>query len=186
LGMEQLKVGPDHRHTIASIAESLRRRAEQLEPAFSTRQIIDACFPGTIVTGRHLPRGVDDVVKVDPRAFRTHRAPHVIVYQRELPTSHQRHAIAHALGHIIFDGAEHRGCQHYDAARELRCDRFADELLVPLVEIRPYVCAWPSPDPDAHEVFLDMVDQIASHFHVPSSCIHRRIQDLRSHASFSE
>jgi Zn-dependent peptidase ImmA (M78 family) len=184
--MESLKVGPHHREAMAAIAASLRRRAEQNEPAFSTRQIIDVCFPGTIVTGRHLPRGVDDIVQVDAAAFRSHRAPHVIVYQREISTSNQRHAIAHALGHIIFDGASHRGCQHFDQARELRCDRFADELLVPLRVLDEYVCAVPSADPDEHEAYLDMVDQIASHFHVPTSCIHRRIGELRGRTSFSE
>lgn len=176
--MESLKVGPDHRETIASIALSLRRRADQIEPAYSTRQIIDVCFPGTVVTGRSLPRGVNDMVKVDDAAFRSHRAPHVIVYRRDLPTAEQRLAIAHALGHIIFDGAAHRQCSAYNPRRELRCDRFGDELLVPLVELAPYVCARPSKDPEQHETYLDMVDEIASHFHVPTSCIHRRILEL--------
>jgi Zn-dependent peptidase ImmA (M78 family) len=175
--MEALKVGPDDRNVIAAIAASLRRRAEQIEPSYSTRQIIDVCFPGTVVTGRHLPQGVDDVVKVDDAAFRSHRAPHVIVYRRDLPTADQRFAIAHGIAHVIFDGANNH-CAGFDPRRELRCDRFADELLAPLVELSPYVCAWPSDDPEQQEIYLDMVDQIASHFHVPTACISRQIQEL--------
>jgi hypothetical protein len=172
-----LKVGPENQVALREIAESLRRRAEQLEPAFSTRQIIDACFPGTFVTGRRLPRGVHDVVMVDEDAFRSHRAPHIIVYRRDISTDHQRRAIAHAVGHIIFDGPRH-SCSAYDRDRELRCDRFADELLVPLAVLREYVCAWPSEDPAEHDTYLDMVDQIASHFHVPSFVIDQRIREL--------
>ncbi len=176
--MESLKVGPNNHRVIAEIAQSLRRRSEQVEPAFSTRQIIDACYPGTIVTGRYLPPKVDDVVQIDGAAFRSHRAPHVIVYRRGMSTAEQRFAIAHALGHIIFDGSGHRACGTFNPERELRCDRFADELLVPLVELHPYVCAYPSNDPDKQETFLDMADQIASHFHVPSACIERQILRL--------
>lgn len=176
--MENLKVGPNNRKAIAAIAESLRRRSGQAEPSFSTRQIIDECYPETVVTGRLLPKGVDDLVRVDEAAFRSHRAPHVIVYGRGLATEEQRHAIAHALGHIIFDGASYRGCVDFNHARELRCHRFADELLAPIERLREYVCAWPSRDPEKHETYLDMVDQIASHFHAPTSCIQRQIREL--------
>lgn len=175
--MAALKVGPDDRRTLAAVAASLRRRAEQTEPAFSTRQIIDACFPGTVVTGRALPRGVHDLVCVDDDAFRSHRAPHVIIYGRRGSSAEQRRAIAHALGHIIFDGA--RGeCVERDAARELRCDRFADELLVPLDRLDEYVCVGPSNDPEAMETYLDQVDQISSHFHVPARVVDMRIREL--------
>lgn len=172
-----LKVGPDSHVAMREIAESLRRRAEQIEPSFSTRQIIDACFPGTFVTGRRLPRGVHDVVMVDDAAFRSHRAPHVIVYRRDIPTADQRRAIAHAIAHIIFDGPRH-SCSAYDRDRELRCDRFGDELLVPLARLREYVSVWPSDDPVEHETYLDQVDQIASHFHVPAFVIDQRIREL--------
>jgi hypothetical protein len=175
--MHALKVGPQNLRTLKDIAASLRRRAEQTIPAFSTMQIIEACFPGTLVTGRVLERGVDELVRVDKRAFRTHRAPHTIVYNRKRSTAEQRYAIAHALGHIIFDGSRSRGCQD-NVARELRCDRFADELLVPLEELAPFVCAWPSADRVQNEVYLDMADQIASQFHVPAEVIHRRIKEL--------
>lgn len=177
--MEVLKVTPEDRRTLVNIARSLRRRADQTEPKFSTRQIIDACYPGTIVTGRRLRYGLEEVVKVDRKAFRTHRAPHIIVYNRDLPTDQQRYAIAHALGHVIFDGGERIACDKSEELREERCDRFADELLVPLDELKPYVCAWPSKEPERHETYLDMCDEIASHFHVPRSVIERRIAELR-------
>ncbi len=176
--MASLKVGPDDYEALASVAASLRRRADQVEPSYSTMQIIEACFPGTLVTGRTLADDTDELVAVDRRAFRTHKAPHRIFYNRSRSTAEQRYAIAHALGHIVFDGPRRRG-QRECPQRELRCDRFADELLVPLVELRPYVCAAPSADPDKHETYLDMVDQIASHFHVLATIIKRRIADLK-------
>jgi Zn-dependent peptidase ImmA (M78 family) len=177
--MEALKVGPKNRRPMAIVAASLRRRADQVEPAYSTMQIVEACFPGTVVTGRRLPPGFKDVVRVDDKAFRTHRAPHVIVYNRALSSAEQRHAIAHAVAHVIFDGARHEGCSPHDRARELRCDRFADELLAPISELHPYVCAWPSSDSEKHETYLDQVDLIASHFHVPAAVVERQISRLR-------
>lgn len=177
--MNTLKVGPENRRALAAIAESLRRRAEQTEPAFSTRQIIDVCFPGTRVTGRHLPSGVHDMVCVDDDAFRSHRAPHVIFYNRRLSSERQRYAIAHAVAHVIFDGSN-AICTHAHTDRELRCDRFADELLLPLDRLGEYVGAWPREEPgEVHEDYLDQVDQIASHFHVHASVVDRRIRELQ-------
>jgi Zn-dependent peptidase ImmA (M78 family) len=175
--MEALKVGSRDRRTLEAIAASLRRRADQLEPAFSTRQIIDSCFPGTVVTGRSLPRGVHDLVCVDAGAFRSHRAPHVIMYARDLPTADQRYAIAHALAHIIFDGGQ-ADCGARNSDRELRCDRFADALLCPLDRLDEYVCAFPSKEIEAQGIYLDQVDQIASHFHVPQRVVDLRIREL--------
>jgi len=176
--MESLKVTAKNREAIAAIAESLRRRSDQSEPAFSTRQIIDVCFPGTIVTGREMPRQVHEMVLVDPDAFRSHRAPHIIFYSRKLSTPSQRYAIAHALAHIIFDGAN-GSCWRRNDERERRCDAFADELLVPLTALGEYVCVWPGHVGDDHERYLDQVDQISSHFHVPQRVIDRRIRQLR-------
>lgn len=176
--MEQLKVGAGDERALAAIAESLRRRSDQTLPSFSTRQIIDACFPGTIVTGRSLPAPVHEMVLVDEAAFRSHRAPHVVFYSRALSTDAQRYAIAHAVAHIIFDGGARRTCGTPFDAREQRCDAFADELLVPLEHLREYVSVWrESDDP---ETYWDQVDQIASHFHVPQPVVHRRIAGSRS------
>jgi hypothetical protein len=174
--MEVLKVTSRHRIPLAKVAASLRRRADQTEPAFSTRQIIDVCFPGTIVTGRVMPPAVHELVLVDQAAFRSHRAPHVIFYSRTLPTADQRYGIAHALGHIVFDGAS-GSCWEPNDERERRCDAFADELLVPICMLREYVSLWP--DAKDREAYLDQVDQIASHFHVPQSVIDRRIRELQ-------
>lgn len=170
------------RVVLERVTKSLRRRAEQVEPSFSTMQIIAACFPGTVVTGRRMRDGIDETLRVDQsrdrRVGRGHRREHVIVYNRELPAPEQRYAIAHAIAHIIFDGMHHFGCHLYDPDCELRADRFADELLVPLDELAPYVCAWPSADPDEQEAYLDQVDLIASHFNVPARVVHKRIQEL--------
>jgi Zn-dependent peptidase ImmA (M78 family) len=173
----KLKVSARDEVPIARVAASLRRRSSQTEPAFSTRQIIDSCFPGTVVRGRTMPKAIHEMVLVDKHAFRSHRAPHVIFYSRDLPTNLQRYAIAHALGHIIFDGSEGSCGAPFDE-REQRCDGFADELLVPITTLREYVCAWPSSDPAKMETYLDQVDQIASHFQVPQSVIDRRIRAI--------
>lgn len=174
--MENLKVTSRDRRALAAVADSLRRRADQTEPAFSTRQIIDECFPGTVVTGRVMPQNVHELVLVDEGAFRSHRAPHVIFYSRTLSTDEQRYAIAHALAHIIFDGAT-GSCWQPDDERERRCNGFADELLVPLRMVREYVGLWPNTED--RESYLDQVDQISSHFHVPQAVIDRQIRRLR-------
>lgn len=171
-------MGPDDVTTIARVAASLRRRAMQTSARASTTAIIDTCFPGTRVVGRRLPRGVHDVVVIDDQVWRSHRAPHVIVYRRDVPTAEQRYAIAHALGHVIFDGTGGHCGRHFDRDRERRCDRFADELLVPLTHLGRLVTAWPSSDRDAHEVYLDLVDRLASRFAVDAAVIDKRIREL--------
>ena len=67
-----------------------------MEPLYSTRRIIDACFPGLVVTGRELPEGIHEAVS------RT-REGGVLVYNRALPTAAKRFAIAHGLAHLLFD-----------------------------------------------------------------------------------
>lgn len=158
---------------LIEVAADLRRRAGQLEPSFSTRAIIEECFPDALVTGRALPPGVLEMVS------QTSAGP-VIVYRRDLPTAVQRFAIAHALAHLIFDGPE-TACRVGfvgDPEAEARADAFAAELLVPLAELRPYIGRGPSNDADEHELYLDMVDEISSHFHVASSVIDKRIHEL--------
>jgi hypothetical protein len=178
--MRELKVGPNNRAAIAAIAASLRRRAVLVEPSYSTMQIIETCFPGTVVSGRALENNCDELVRVDSKAFKSHKAPHRIWYNRKLSGPEQRYAIAHAIGHIVFDGPRSRGVNDNAANRELRCDRFADELLVPLAELPAYVGGVrASDDPEQQIAFLDMCDQIASHFQVPSGVIVRRINELR-------
>lgn len=175
--MLQLKVTERDKRTLSAIAESLRRRADQELPSFSTRQIVEVCFPGTVVTGRPMPVVVHEMVLVDAAAFRSHRAPHVIFYNRSLSTALQRYGIAHAIAHIIFDGKNTDGCGAPFDERERRCDAFADELLVPLDHLAEYVSL--RPDDADPEAYWDQVDQIASHFHVPQDVIDRRIHALR-------
>ena len=167
-----------HLSTLVEIAADLRRRAGQTEPAFSTQQIVEACFPGTLVTGRALLKP-EELVARGPDGY-------TIVYRRGLPVLEQRWLIAHAIGHVVFDGARPRcrAGEAYDAS-ERRCDAFADELLAPLDEIEPYVgCATPvDEDGERREIYLDMVDLIASHFAVPPAVIDRRIRELRRPSS---
>lgn len=175
--LQSLKVTARDEKAIAAIAESLRRRSGQDEPKFSTRQIIDVCYPGTIVTGREMPEQIHEMVLVDGAAFRSHRAPHIIFYSRRLTTDAQRYAIAHALAHIIFDGAT-GSCWRRNDDRERRCDAFADEVLVPLERLREYLSCWPSREPEELDRYKDQVDQIASHFHVPQRVVDRQIRKL--------
>lgn len=158
---------------LVEIAADIRTRAGQEQPAFSTRQIIERCFPEVLVTGAHLPDGVDEV-------FARRESGPVILYKRSLSGPEQRFAIAHAIAHLLFDadgtGAS-VGCAG-DPAREERADRFAMELLAPLAEIRPYVGRYPCDDPDEHELYLDQVDEIASHFVVPAWVIQTQIRQL--------
>ena len=153
-------------------AAELRSRSGQYEPAFSTRLIIDECFPDVLVTGSALEPGIDELVSSTPQGP-------IILYRRGLATPDQRFAIAHGLAHLIFDGNNGICRPGYvgDPERELRADRFAAELLVPLVELRPYVGRRPSTNRTEHELYLDMVDEIASHFHVPAWVVDQRIRE---------
>lgn len=162
-----------HLSTMVEIAADLRHRAGQFEPAYSTHKIIEVAFPDAVVTGRHLPRGVLEAVS------RTAEGP-VIIYARGLSSAAQRFAIAHALAHLLFDGDEafRQPGQPRCKAVEDRADRFAEELLVPLAELEPYVCRWPSEHEHEHEIYLDMVDEISSHFAVRSEVVDRRIREL--------
>lgn len=145
--------------------------AGQTEPAFSTRQMIATCFPDAVVTGKNLPHGVEEVVS------RTPDGP-VIVYNRSLSPPAQRFVIAHAMAHLFFDDAETAARIGYagDPAAEARADAFAAELLVPLDELDAYVGVDPSSTDD---LYLDQVDEIASHFNVSRGLIDKRIRALR-------
>jgi Zn-dependent peptidase ImmA (M78 family) len=159
---------------LVETAADLRMRAGQHEPAYSTRKIIGACFPDVMVTGGTLPDGVDEMVSRRPEGA-------VIVYSRAISGPAQRFAIAHALAHLLFDDDRARarpGCLGLPFV-ERRADCFARELLAPLVELAPYVGRWPSADPVEHELYLDMVDEIASHFVLPASVIQERIRELQ-------
>lgn len=137
--------------------------------------MLDTCFPDVVVTGRVLPIGFNEVVA------RTPEGP-IIIYNRHMPVARQRLAIAHALAHLLFDD-ESSCCRPGfvgDNLVEDRADRFARELLVPLLDLRLLVVRWPSNDNAAHECYLDHVDELASHFNVPSYVIDERIRELVS------
>lgn len=155
---------------IERLADELRRRCGQAEPPFSTRQIIDIAFPDAVVTGRDLPAEVDELVTV------TAEGP-VILYRRGLPTADQRMAIAHAVGHLLLDlpcGAP----AGFSAEVERRADHFALELLAPVQMLDEYVRDPCPADGAERDIWLDMVDELASHFHVPAWGILRQIAML--------
>lgn len=158
----------------AMIAASFRSRANLRTPAFSTSKIIESCFPDTVVTGRHLPEGVQELVTVTPTGP-------LILYQRKLPILEQRFAIAHALGHLIYDFRDGRSLAPlFDPAVESRADDFALELLTPLEHIRKCAPAMPEGDDSLdREEFLDQVDEMASRFQAPPWAIRRQIQRLK-------
>jgi Zn-dependent peptidase ImmA (M78 family) len=158
---------------LVEVAADVRRQAGLDTPSFSTKTIVDACFPDAVVTGRILPIGFNEVVA------RTPEGP-VIIYSRQLPVAKQRLAIAHAVAHLLFDD-DSSCCRPGfvgESHVEDRADRFARELLVPLGSLSALVQRWPSNDNAAHEVYLDHVDELASVFNVPSYVIDERIREL--------
>ena len=164
-----------HLSTMVEIAAELRQRAGQAKPPFSTRQIIEACFPTALVTGGCLPAGVDELVSV-------YSDGPVILYKRSLSGPEQRLAIGHALAHLIFD--DERVCMRPGRAgvlaNEERADAFAAELFAPLESIAGRVRRLPSEDLEEHEIYLDHVDEIASTFAVPAYVIDLQIHRLIS------
>lgn len=156
---------------LGTIAAELRTRAGLAVPAYSTHKIIEACFPGALVTGRPLPDGIEEVVSQTAAGI-------VILYRRGLPIAAQRFAIAHAIGHLVFDMGAAAPLVDYE--REYRADAFAAELLVPRADLEPLVRRYPCQDCTSvdHDIYLDQVDEIASLFVVPPTLIDRRIRDL--------
>lgn len=134
--------------------------------------MIEACFPGCVVTGRDLPEGIDELVS------RTEAGP-VIVYRRGLPTCEQRFVIAHAIGHLVFD--VDGGCRVGsvgDADREARADRFAAELLVPLEQLLRMATMNDPEDSVDDDLWQDMIDELAADFGVPRWVIDKRLRSL--------
>jgi Zn-dependent peptidase ImmA (M78 family) len=168
----------------AEAAARLRLQAgygRQSPPAFSTKQIIRANYPDTLVTGGRLPDGVEAMVT------RCDEGP-LIVYQRSLPILQQRYAIAHeighlALGHLDLGDAYTRGqLESVSSDLELAADAFATELLAPIATVARFAKLRPSSDPHDHEIYLDHVDDLASMFMVPAVIIDSQIRKLVTHA----
>jgi len=154
---------------MVEVAHSLRVRAQLSRPAFSTRAIVDASFPDAVVTGHDLPVGVDEAVTRTDEGI-------VILYRRGLSSPEQRFAIAHAVGHLLYDHVTAKKVS--EAFRERRADRFASELLVPLYELARVLEVLPSKNPDEQRIYLDHVDQLASYFNVPAMLVRSRIRDV--------
>jgi Zn-dependent peptidase ImmA (M78 family) len=162
-----------HLSTLVEIAAELRRKAKQTKAPYSTSKIVSTCFPDALVTGYRLPPKVDEIVSS------CSEGP-TILYSRALPGCEQRYAIAHALAHLMFD--KRRACMRVGVAglpkHELRADFFGAEVIAPLSDIREMVSVGPSKDPEDHEIYLDQVDQIASHFNAPPRVIHAQIRRI--------
>lgn len=162
---------------MARVAGDMRSRANLRSPAFSTQRIISVCFPEAIVTGRKLPDGILEMVTM------TDSGAPLIVYRRGLSSCEQRFAIAHALGHILYD-FDSRGrltsSSLSDPVVESRADDLALELLAPLSMVSLHARDLPI-DGDSldQEEILDQIDRIASGFQVPSWAIAKQIRRLR-------
>lgn len=157
---------------VVAVAEALRNLARQFEPPFSVPAILGEAFPDAVVTGRDLPEGIEELVTVTDDGV-------LVIYRRDLSTAERRFAVAHAIGHLLYD-VEHgelvRGAV-MDPEREDRADAFARELLAPDRLLISRLIFWPDSGEDA-EIYADQVDRIASHFHVPSVVIDQRIREL--------
>jgi len=162
---------------VAVVAEALRSYAGQVVPPFNVYRIIEARWPDAVITGRDLPDGIEEILCLAKDRI-------LIVYARSLSTADRRFAIAHAIGHLVFDADECRHCGRVvvDPAREIRADDFARELLVPDRALLNRVVMWPPEDDGDHDFYLDQVDMIASGFHVPPHLIDQRIRLLRTPA----
>lgn len=159
-----------HLSTLVEIAANLRRQSRLYFPPFSTTQLVERCFPDAVVTGRKLPAGVLEAVS------RTPQGP-VILYARGLSPTMQRYAIAHAIGHLVFDEGFRNPGEPAIPRVERRADAFADELLVPFEYLEPRVKRYPAPGV-RRDLYFDHVDQLASQFSVESTVIDRRIRQL--------
>lgn len=160
--------------TVSDYAKILRGNAGLTGPAFSLQKILNTCYPDAIVTGHEFPDGIDEAVARTPEGI-------VILYRRSLSNGAQRFAVAHAIGHLMFDADaepdEHGRAGSPDA--ELRADDFAAELLVPLDVLARHLLIGLRPDaPDQRQIYLDHCDQLAHFFQVESSLIDQRIRQL--------
>lgn len=158
--------------SLVDVAEALRNLARLTGAPFALPAIFGAAWPAGVVTGRVLPAGIEEIVTV------TRDGP-LIIYRRELPSPERRFAIAHAFSHLLWDlGGRAKGAGRFDRRCEQRADAFALELLAPDRLLWPLIVFWPHDGGDDSDIYADQVDRIATHFHVPTSAIDRRIREL--------
>jgi Zn-dependent peptidase ImmA (M78 family) len=151
---------------VVVLAEMLRALAGESRAPFDLLKVVAVLFPSAVVTGKDLPPQVNEAVTV------TTDGP-LIVYRRGISTAERRFAIAHGLGHLIYDFRGDRTLT--DRERELRADVFARELLVPRREFAWCLDGLRVTDRD---LFLDQVDVVANAFHVQPVVITERIREL--------
>lgn len=164
-----------HLSAEAEIAASLRQRADETVPSFSTAAIIRACFPSVVVSGYD---GDPSLIGLVMRA-----CGHVILYRRELSFPEQRVRIAHSLAHLIFDGNGRVANCTWKSDEEERAWRFVDELLVPLDELAKFVYRWPPHEEREAPLYLNQCDLLASRFAVPARMIDKRIRELQGRST---
>jgi len=102
----------------------------------------------------------------------------VLIYRRSLTIPEQRVAIAHGVGHLVFDMHQHVTGFVREAFRERRADAVAAELLVPLDDLAPRLRCLPSRVAQEQQIYLDHVDELAGLFAVPARLIRDRIRLL--------
>lgn len=153
---------------VAEVARAIRVAAQQFAPPYSLSAILEVVSAAAVITGCELPDGVEEVVAV------TEDGP-LILYRRELSTEDRRFALAHAIAHLVYDldGSAYV----VDDDRERRADEFALELLAPSDEMERKLVYLPE-DGEDRSIYMDQVDLIAAHFHVPAPQIDKRIREL--------
>lgn len=167
---------------IIGVARELRRRAGFVAPPYSAKHLLETCFPDVLVTGGNLPRGVTEIVTLNPAGERT------IFYNRRSAPGTQRLGIVHGCAHLIWDlidETRQRECRMaYEdgthTAMERRADLFAGEILAPLPDLDAMMGEsplFPQESVDKRH-FEDTVDHLASRFNLPQGFIRFRLWDL--------
>jgi Zn-dependent peptidase ImmA (M78 family) len=154
-------------------------------PPYSTRAVLETCFPHIAVTGASLPPHVTEMAMWQ-------KGKRALFYNRAVQHPQQRVGLAHGLYHHLEDMKTDEGLRECNlVARrfaatagtsdplELACDLFAAELLIPLDVLdtlapRPLWGAGGL----ARGALEDEYDHLASRFNVPKGFIKWRLYDL--------
>lgn len=178
----------DYQQIIGRAAWARRKAGlEGTDPPYSTRRVMNQCFPDIAVSGTELPIHIIEMARADG----DRRA---LYYNRNVNHSAQRIGIAHGLYHHWTDLRGDVGLRECNLAMrelgridghrdpiEVACDLFAAELLVPLDVLDGH-----APDPIwgqgalSRDALEDECDTLASRFNVPKGFIKWRLNDLHA------
>lgn len=165
---------------ITAKARNLRRKAKLNGPPYSSKLLLERCFPEIHVTGQKLPERVTEIADVTD-------GKRTIFYNSRLLAPEHRVGVVHGLAHHLFDLTESRmECelrftehQADQQMRERRADLFAAEILVPMVDLDQLIGPALEPKkPVDFQMFNDEVDHLSSRFNVPRDFLRWRISDL--------